>query len=75
MRMKLTLQGLELASGKRLLQFKLLVPGPLKVLVGMRSRQHNNVVPGYLGKNVKTCNQGVQRALFELLSRNIPGRH
>src|ERR1700732_4617288 len=75
MRMKLTLQGLELAGGKRLLQFKFLVPRPLKVLVCMRGRQNNDVVPDYLGKNVKTRNQCVQRALFEPLSRNIPRRH
>src|SRR5438094_385841 len=75
MRMKLTLQGLKLAGGKRLLQFQFLVPRPLKVLVGVRGRQDNDVVPGYLGKNVKTLNQSVQRAFVEFLSRNIPRRH
>jgi hypothetical protein len=40
----------------------------------MRGRQNNDVVPDYLGKNVKTCNQSVQRALFEPLSRRIPRR-
>src|ERR1700751_3847051 len=75
MRMKLTLQGLELARGQRLLQFKFLVPRPLKILVSMRSCQNNDVVPNDLGKNVKTRNQCVQRALVELLSRNIPRRH
>src|SRR6202030_4766053 len=75
MRMKLTLQGLELAGGQRLVQCKFLVPSPLKILVCMRGCQNNHEVPGYLGKNVKTRNQCVQRALFELLSRNIPRRH
>src|ERR1700688_928832 len=75
MRMKLTLQGLELAGGKRLLQLKFLVPRPLKVLVCMRGCQNNDEVPDYLGKSVKTRKQCVQRALFELLSRNIPRRH
>src|ERR1700719_2117062 len=75
MRMKLTLQGLQLARGQRLLQLKFLVPRPLKILVSMRSCQNNDVVPNDLGKNVNTSNQCVQRALFELLSRNIPRRH
>src|ERR1700686_3304505 len=75
MRMKLTLQRLEFARGQRLLQLKFLVPSPLKILVCMRGCQNNNEVPDYLGKSVKTRKQCVQRALFELLSRNIPRRH
>src|SRR5579862_599644 len=75
MRMKLTLQSLEFAGGKRLLQLKFLIPRPLKVLVCMRGRQKNDVVPDGLGKNVKTRKKRVQRALIELLSRNIPRRH
>src|ERR1700719_4815156 len=73
--MKLTLQRLEFAGGQRLLQLKFLVPGPLKILVCMRGCQNNDEVPDYLGKSVKTRKQCVQRALFELLSRNIPRRH
>src|ERR1700676_359058 len=75
MRMKLTLQGLELAGGKRLLQFKFLVPRPLKVLVGMRGCQNNDEVPDDLGKKVKTLKPCVPRALIKPLSRNIPRRH
>src|SRR5258708_36977829 len=75
MRMKLTLQGLELAHGQRLLQLKFLVPSPLKILVCMRGCQNNHEVPDYHGKNVKTGKQCGQRAMFELLSRKIPRRH
>src|ERR1700719_1659518 len=75
MRMKLTLQRLEFAGGQRLLQLKFLVPSPLKILVCMRGCQNNDEVPDYLGKSVKARKQRVQRALFKLLSRNIPRRH